>query len=97
MNVVWFINKFGWSVASDLWEGTFDIYANDLQIINGNVCSYSDTTYIFCLTELKKYLDAYALVKSYGGLEAARQEAHKDCFVYNKELLAACYLVGQCS
>ena len=97
MNVVGFINKFGWSGASDLWEGAFDIYANDLQILNGNVCSYSDTTYLFCLTELKQYLNAYDLVESHGGLETARQEAHKDCFVYNKELLAGCYLVNQCS
>ena len=47
--------------------------------------------------DLNGIIAAHALVKSYGGLEAARQEAHKDCFDYNKELLAACYLVNQCS
>lgn len=47
--------------------------------------------------DLNSIIAANALVKSYGGLEAAQQEAHKDCFAYNKELLAACYLVNQCS
>lgn len=47
--------------------------------------------------DLNIIIAAHALVKSYGGLEAARQEAHKDCFAYDKELLAACYLVNQCS
>ena len=47
--------------------------------------------------DLNGIIAANALVKSHGGLEAARQEAHKDCFAYNKELLAACYLVNQCS
>ena len=47
--------------------------------------------------DLNSIIAANALVKSYGGLEAARQEAHKDCFAYDKELLAACYLVNQCS
>ena len=47
--------------------------------------------------DLCEVIAANDLVKSNGGLEAARQEAHKDCFAYNKELLAACYLVGQCS
>ena len=97
MNAVGFINKFGWLGASDLWEGDFDLFSNDTQVLNGMVCSYSSTTYLFSLLELKQYLDAFSLVESYGGLEAARQEAHKDCFVYNKELLAACYLVNQCS
>ena len=89
MNVVWFISKFGWSSASDLWEGAFDLFSNDLQILNGMVCSYSGTTYLFSLLELKQYLNAYDTVESHGGLEAARQEAHKDCFAYNKELLSS--------
>lgn len=97
MNAVGFINKYGCSGASDLWEGAFDLFSNDLKILNGMVCSYSSTTYIFSLLEIKQYLDAFSLVESHGGLEATRQEAHKDCFAYNKELFAACYLVGQCS
>lgn len=47
--------------------------------------------------DLNGIITANALVKYHGGLEAARKEAHKDCFAYNKELLAACYLVNQCS
>lgn len=49
------------------------------------------------LLKAVELVEANDLVKSHGGLEAARQHAHKDCFTYNKELLAACYLVGQCS
>ena len=47
--------------------------------------------------DLNSIIAANALVKSYGGLETARQEAYRDCFAYDKELLAACYLVNQCS
>lgn len=46
------------------------------------------------LNDLQNLVNAYELVESYGGLASARKEAHKDCFEFNRPLLAACYLVA---
>lgn len=76
-----FIKKFGWEVA-----GT------DLR----NHEKYGTRSILYIHDDLKRYVDAYELVQSYGGLYAARKEAHKNCFEYDVELLKAITLVEEC-
>jgi hypothetical protein len=49
----------------------------------------------FMYDDLKTLVEAWELVESYGGINGARKEAHKDCFAYPKELLKAINLVEQ--
>lgn len=95
MRVNEFIKKFGWSSAFDLWQGSFDLFDNGVCILNGVLCSLNSEPY-FSLSDLKLYIDAYELVQPYGGINAARKEAHKNCFEYDAELLRAITLVEEC-
>lgn len=70
--VAMFVKTFGIEAAQDLWEGAFDLYSNDIQILNGMVCRLSDYKFLFSLTDIKVIIESYALVESYGGLEKAK-------------------------
>jgi len=63
---VMFVKKFGWDAAIDLWCGAFDLYNNDLQILNGMVCSFSDNHFLFDLVDLKRLIESYELVAIHG-------------------------------
>ena len=97
MNEVNFVKKHGFVKTKEIIEmynnGELKDCCFDIGLIFNLDCEYMDQ----CVYWLKPFVEAYELVKSHGGLETAQQEAHKDCFAYNKELLAACYLVNQCS
>ncbi len=41
------------------------------------------------INDLKMKLESLRIVDQFGGIKAARSEAHKDCFAYNQPLLAA--------
>ena len=90
-----FINKYGLSKAIKIVKGRGKNI--DYMWYNYNFETESGMYDKISIDDLDIAVKAHILIKSYGGLESARQEAHKDCFAYNKELLAACYLVGQCS
>lgn len=90
-----FINKYGLSKAIKIVKGRGKNI--DYMWYNYNFETESGMYDKISIDDLDIAVKAHILVESYGGLEAARQEAHKDCFAYDKELLAACYLVNQCS
>ena len=46
--------------------------------------------------ELTKLVESHELIESYGGLDAARKEAHKNCFDFNAPLLKAIADVESC-
>ena len=70
-----FVKKYGWDAAIDLWCGAFDLYNNDLQILNGMVCSFSNNQFLFDLVDLKRLIESYELVKEHGSLERAKMYA----------------------
>lgn len=86
-----FIKKFGIEHAKYLLEDTTLEYFAIWSQCAGK--SFQDTV---CVKDLKRYIDAYELVQSYGGIDAARKEAHKNCFEYDAELLRAITLVEEC-
>ena len=67
-----FVKTFGIEAAQDLWVGAFDLYNNNIQILNGMVCSFSDDKFLFNLIYIKCIIDSHDLVESYGGLEKAK-------------------------
>lgn len=95
MKPLTFINKYGLNKAIKIVNGR----GKNINYMWWNFNFETDTGMhdTVSIDDLDVAVKAQTLVKSYGGLETARQEAHKDCFAYNKELLAACYLVNQCS
>lgn len=95
MKPLTFINKYGLSKAIKIVKGRGKNI--DYMWYNYNFETESGMYDKISIDDLDKAVKAHILVESHGGLEAARQEAHKDCFAYDKELLAACYLVNQCS
>ena len=70
---VMFVKKFGWDAAIDLRCGAFDLYNNDLQILNGMVCSFSDNHFLFDLVDLKRLIESYELVGRYGAADEAKE------------------------
>ena len=70
---VMFIKRYGLGAAIDLWCGAFDLYNNDLQILNGVVCSYKDTQFLFDLVDLKRLIESHELVEKHGGLISTRK------------------------
>ena len=54
-------------------------------IVSGDLMSF---------VELKRLVESHELVGSYGGLDLARKEAHKNCFDFNAPLLKAILDVG---
>ena len=66
-----FVKKFGWDGAFDLWAGALNLFDNNLCILSGVVCTL-DNEPCFDLLALKKYIDAYDLVESKGGIEKAK-------------------------
>lgn len=85
MNVVEFIRKFGWDNSKECLKGIED---KDFHFV-GMCGEFVDWR------ELKRYIDAYGLVESYGGVDGAQKEAHKNCFVFNAPLLKAITLVEE--
>lgn len=67
-----FVKTFGIEAAQDLWVGAFDFYNNNIQILNGMVCRYSDDKFLFDLLYIKGIIESHAMVESYGGLEKAK-------------------------
>ena len=61
-----FVKKYGWDATIDLWCGAFDLYNNDLQILNGMVCSFSNNQFLFDLVDLKRLIESYELVAIHG-------------------------------
>lgn len=80
MKATEFVKKYGWGDAREYLAGA-TIFDNHLMV-------FTD------INDLQNLVNAYELVESYGGLASARKEAHKDCFEFNRPLLAACYLVA---
>ncbi len=46
--------------------------------------------------DLKRVIESHKLVKSCGGLDLARKEAHKNCFDFNAPLLKAILDMESC-
>ena len=61
-----FVKWFGLDAAIDLWCGAFDLYNNDLQVINGMVCSFSGNHFLFDLVDLKRLIESHELVTIHG-------------------------------
>ncbi|WP_104499148.1 hypothetical protein [Acinetobacter indicus] len=76
-----FIKKFGWGEAT-----AFLSLDSDVEIVY--TASFLD--------DLKRLVESHELVWSYGGLDAARKEAHKNCFYFNAPLLKAIADVESC-
>lgn len=68
-----FVKKFGIEAAKDLWCGAFDLYNNNLQILNGMVCSISGNQFLFELIDIKRIVESHELVDSYGGLDELKE------------------------
>lgn len=56
----------------------------DLGIVTPEPCEIT-------ILEIKDVIESTEIVNALGGLEAARKEAHKNCFVFNTRLLKAVY------
>ena len=70
-----FVKKYGWDATIDLWCGAFDLYNNDLQILNGMVCSFSNNQFLFDLVDLKRLIESYAMIeKDFESVEIAEYE-----------------------
>ena len=82
-----FVKKFGIEAAIDLWCGAFDLYNNNLQILNGMVCSFPGNQFLFDLVDIKRLLKSHELVKDYYGLTRAKE--HAECNYTAPELKAA--------
>ena len=75
MKVNEFVKKYGWDAAIDLWCGAFDLYNNDLQILNGMVCSFSNNQFLFDLVDLKRFIESYELIeRDFGLLDIAEYQ-----------------------
>lgn len=46
--------------------------------------------------DLKSLVESHELIKSHGGLDLSRKEAHKNCFEFNAPLLKAILDVESC-
>ncbi|MDP7763605.1 hypothetical protein [Acinetobacter baumannii] len=90
-----FIREFGERKAREVVEGAparsnwYQVkgrYSNDLYSCNHEL--YGEA---IMLSDLKRLVESVDLVNSYGGLQGARKEAHRDCFTFekNKPLLRA--------
>ena len=91
-----FVKKYGIEAAKDLWCGAFDLYNNNLQILNGMVCSISGNQFLFELIDIKRIVESHELVEAHGGLPQARKAAHANCFDYPMRLLQAIVDVESC-
>ena len=60
-----FVKTFGIEAAQDLWVGAFDLYNNNIQILNGMVCSFSDNKFLFNLIYIKCIIESHELVEKY--------------------------------
>lgn len=83
-----FIKKYGWSKSKYL--------VNDTSV---NFDYYRTSEHLKLIEEMKKYINAYDLVESYGGIDEAPYEIYietGDDFYYNKELEEAIKLVEEC-
>ena len=69
-----FVKKYGIEAAIDLWCGAFDLYNNNLQILNGMVCSFPGNQFLFDLVDIKRLVESHELVEKHGGLENAKDE-----------------------
>ena len=70
-----FVKKYGIESAIDLWCGAFDLYSNDLQILNGVVCSFSDNQFLFDLIYIKRIIESHAMIeKDFESVEIAEYE-----------------------
>ena len=69
-----FVKKYGFNVAYKLRQGLFNLFENNLCILSGSVCRLSDNEPLFSLGELKRLVESHELVKSRGGLDAAKHE-----------------------
>lgn len=67
-----FVKMYGIEAAKDLWCGAFDLYNNNLQILNGMVCSFSGNQFLFELIDIKRLVESHELVASWGGLADAK-------------------------
>ena len=68
-----FVKKYGIEAAIDLWCGAFDLYNNNLQILNGMVCSFPGNQFLFDLVDIKRIVKSHELVESFGGLKMAKE------------------------
>ena len=65
----------------------------------GNFSDYDENSYrvdVVNLLLLKRLVESHELVEKLGGLDIARKEAHKNCFVFNVKLLRAIADVESC-
>ena len=73
-----FVKKYGIEAAIDLWCGAFDLYNNNLQILNGMVCSFPGNQFLFELVDIKRIVESHELVKDYYGLTRAKEHAESN-------------------
>ena len=96
-----FIKKFGWSslkIAVTLppfYRYKYVIfYSDEIDFKNEFIEKHKE--YMFETQEVKRLVESHELIKSCGGLDAARKEAHKNCFDFNAPLLKAIADVESC-
>lgn len=68
-----FVKKYGIEAAKDLWCGAFDLYNNNLQILNGMVCSISGNQFLFELIDIKRLVESHELIEKLGGLDVCKK------------------------
>lgn len=69
--------------------------AKQLVSMGSGICEIDDGI-LFHTSDLKRLVESHDLIKSFGGLDLARKEAHKNCFDFNAPLLKAILDVESC-
>ena len=98
-----FVKQVGWLKSYDIVARIPDRF---MSCYYDRVCyctkykKYSDRfqprTTLVNIADLKRLVESHELIKSCGGLDLARKEAHKNCFEFNAPLLKAIYDVESC-
>ena len=98
-----FVKKYGIEAAIDLWCGAFDLYNNNLQILNGMVCSFPGNQFLFDLVDIKRIVESHRLIEVEGGIDQVKDTfsfAYKhgadELTEYGKRLKQAIFDVESC-
>lgn len=87
-----FVKKFGWGAAKNILHG-MDEASEFTAHMPGDAW---DKPTLIDAVGLRRLVESHELVESCGGLDAARKEAHKNCFEFNAPLLKAILDVESC-
>lgn len=101
MKATEFVKKKGYKTAKlivDCWcdYPETDVYLPDMMEYTFIAIAPTENCPFVSLCDLKRLVESHELVESCGGLDAARKEAHKNCFDFNVPLLKAIADVEAC-